>query len=1097
MQAVNCLPDDLQWGADVFPALAPMVDEDTLVSGFYRDPTLNETARKTVLEQARQIAAIARDKGSVFSAEKIMAVYKLSTAEGRMIMEMAEALLRVPDSATRDFLIFDKLASGHWFDADATGFVRGMEAALELASGVVRSRGDTGLKAMVSKLGAPAVRHAIETAMRQMGGQFVFAETIEQAVKHLDASDTLYSFDMLGEAARSAEDCDRYFAAYAHAIACAGAKAKNDDVNRNSGVSVKLSALSCRFQTRYWPASNDALIDRMAQLAIEARRHNIPLTIDAEEFGRLKPSLYVFDRLLAHPQLKGWSGVGIVVQAYARHAGSMIDWLAEQAQRHSVRIPVRLVKGAYWDTEIKIAQEKGLADFPVYTSKHHTDLAYLAHAKRLMAASDCFQPQFASHNAYTLAAIAHLAHCIQPKSYELQKLHGMGDAVHNELKKMTSAPIRIYAPVGRHRDLLAYLVRRILENGASSSFMNKLADSHVDIKDLISDPYGKSFKPAIPLVTGDQMFAPARKNSFGFDEDDVATVRGFAKDIALDDMPSRPDAASHDDIVLAFHKADKTAWKHMPVTQRADIIDRIADQYEAASGKIYQLLVHEAGKTIDDAAGELREAVDFCRYYAVQARQLNALSQARGTVVAISPWNFPLAIFTGQIVAALVASNAVLAKPAEQTPRIAALAFALMHQAGVPDDALHLLCGGGAVGGMLTEAGQADMVVFTGSTNTAKVIEGAIAQSAKPHAPLIAETGGLNAMIVDASALLERAVDDILTSAFRSAGQRCSALRMLYIQADIAPDLIKMICEAAAMLKIGDAADMDTDIGPIIDQDAKMRIDQHVAKARHDGRLVWQGKLPASGCFCAPSIIKVAGIDSLESEIFGPVLHVATYKAGDEDKVIEAVNASGYGLTFAMHSRIDANIKTVSEAIDVGNVYINRNQIGAVVGSQPFGGHGLSGTGPKAGGAAYLRAFTTRPETGTFSNKDEDKLPSQILLPSPSGERNSYMVMPRHGKVLVCHPNPKIRESLAQVANSYGNSVLEATTIPDSNDFDVVITHPDHDVDLAALRKALHQSSRRVIPLVTDAGAYVWLQQEKHICRDMTASGGNIDLLMR
>ena len=1093
MHAVHSVSDDISWGAGVFPAVAPMPDAEVLVSGFFHNPVLDNISRDTVLEQARQIASVARDAGSLFSAEKIMALYKLSTAEGRMIMEMAEALLRVPDAATRDFLIFDKLASGHWLDADATGFVRGMETALELASGIVRRQREKGLKAMVSKLGVPAVRRAIETAMRQMGGQFVFAETIEAAVTHLNDTDMLYSFDMLGEAARSADDCDRYFAAYAHAIACAGAKAKADDVNHNSGVSVKLSALSCRLQTRYWPASCDALTDRVVQLALAARRHNIPLTIDAEEYGRLQPSLYVFERLLAHPQLRGWSGMGIVVQAYARHAGAVIDWLAQQAQHHAVRIPVRLVKGAYWDTEIKIAQEKGLADFPVYTSKNHTDLAYLAHAKRLMTASQHFLPQFASHNAYTLAAVTHLAHSIKPASYELQKLHGMGDAVHNELRNISSAPLRIYAPVGCHQDLLAYLVRRILENGASSSFMNKLADVQVGIEDLVTDPYNKIDNATASLATGAQMFAPLRKNSRGFDEEDVESVRGFAKAIASPDMPSRPDEANHEDVAIAFAQADKASWQQLPASKRADIVDRIADNYEQAAGRLYHLLVHEAGKTIDDAVGEVREAVDFCRYYAVQTRQLGANSRARGTVVAISPWNFPLAIFTGQVVAALAAGNAVLAKPAAQTPRIAALAISLMYQAGVPDDALHLLCGGGAVGDMLTKAGQADMVVFTGSTVTAKIIEGAIAQSVKPHAPLIAETGGLNAMIVDASALLERAVDDILTSAFRSAGQRCSALRILYIQDDIAADLISMIRAAAAMLKVGDAADMDTDIGPIIDQDAKMRIDQHVAAARHDGRLIWQGTAPASGCFCAPSIIKLAGIESLESEIFGPVLHVATYKAGDEAKVVEAINKSGYGLTFAIHSRIDANIKAVSDMINVGNVYINRNQIGAVVGAQPFGGHGLSGTGPKAGGVAYLRAFTMESEMGHGG----DAMLSRVLLPGPSGERNSYSVMPRHAAVLVCHPDAQTRARLSQIARDYGNKVQEAVVIPDSGDFDVVMTLADHHVDLAVLRKALHCSRRRVIPFITDQGGHVWLQQEKHICRDMTASGGNIDLLMR
>jgi len=968
-----------------------------------------------------------------------------------------------------------------------------MEAALEVASGIVRGRHKTGLKAAVSRLGVSTVRRAIETAMRQMGGQFVFAETIEDALQRAAAARTLFSFDMLGEAARSDEDCDRYFAAYAHAIDCVAAKAGHQDVNRNNGVSIKLSALSCRFQARYWPQSRGDLIDRMSRLVLAARRRNVPVTIDAEEAGRLRPSLHVFERLLAHPDLQGWPGLGIVVQAYSRHAGAVIDWLRSLAMHHGVRIPVRLGKGAYWDSEIKIAQEKGLGDFPVFTSKSHTDLAYLAQASRLMRASEFFHPQFASHNAYTLAAVAKLAETIKPLSYELQKLHGMGDAVHNALGKLTPAPIRVYAPVGRHHDLLAYLVRRILENGASSSFMNQLADPDIEIDSLIADPYAPRKKITVSLPTGEQLFAPERQNSEGFDDEDAEALRNFAASVAAQEMPSRPSEASKRDVEMAFERARSSSWKSLDPAHRATILDRIADQYEKADSALYHLLVHEAGKTIDDAVGELREAVDFCRYYAAQIRQLDPRSKPRGTVVAISPWNFPLAIFTGQIVAALGVGNVVLAKPAEQTPRIAALAVSLMHTAGVPGDALQLLCGAGAsVGQALTMAGEADMVVFTGSTETAKAIEHAIAHSAKPYAPLIAETGGINAMLVDSSALMERAVDDILTSAFRSAGQRCSALRVLYLQADIATDLIKMLIAAAAMLKIGDPAEIETDIGPVIDWDAKARIDAHVATAHREGRLIWQGKAPAKGCFCPPAIIEIGGIADLESEIFGPVLHIATYKAGDEAGVADAINASGYGLTFGMHSRIDTNIDAVSHAINAGNVYINRNQIGAIVGSQPFGGHGLSGTGPKAGGPTYLGAFLTEPHSG------QNERCEPMMLPGPSGERNLYRVMPRCGQVLVLHPHDETGARLAKVAADFGNQVVVAERIPPSlTEFDAVLSSADGQMDLGVLRKRLNEASPRVIPLVVDEGGYCWLQTEKHICRDMTASGGNIDLLTK
>lgn len=1092
MNAMQSPLKKMSWGQGLFPQIGPVADELALVEAFHHLPALNLQDRTNILQKARKITALARQTSAIISAEKIMAVYKLSTSEGRMIMELAEALLRVPDATTRDFLIFDKLGPGHWLDGDAKGFLRGMESALALAGAIVRHGHDDDLTAVVSRLGVPTVRRAIETAMRQMGGQFVFAETIERAAKNAAQQKQLFSFDMLGEAARSEEDCVRYFNAYAKAIDVVGTQATNDDVNQNSGVSVKLSALSCRLQPRYWPKSHEALMRRMVKLAIEARRHNIPLTIDAEEFSRLEPSLYVFESLLAHPDLKGWQGFGMVVQAYARHAGKVIEWLEAKARKYQTRISVRLVKGAYWDTEIKIAQEKGLSDFPVYTSKNHTDLAYITHAKRLMMASDYIHPQFASHNAYTLVAVAHLADMVKPKSFELQKLHGMGDDVHRQLKHITTAPLRVYAPVGRHHDLLAYLVRRILENGASSSFMNQFADEMVAIETLVRDPY-ESVRLTTNLPTGAQIFEPERKNSRGFDEADITTLRAFHNDVSKKRLPDPPTDSTPSDVDQAFSIAQQSTWHCESPTERGNILNRIADHYENSAGEIFHLLVHEAGKTIDDAAGELREAVDFCRYYAAQAQKMNSDAIARGTVVAISPWNFPLAIFTGQIVSALGAGNVVLAKPAEQTPRIAVLAVSLMHRAGVPKDVIQLLCGSGTdVGAALTIAGQADMVVFTGSTHTAKLIESAIADSAKPDAPLIAETGGLNAMIVDSSALLERAVDDIINSAFKSAGQRCSALRILYVQENIAADLMRMLAEAAAMLKLGDPSQPDTDIGPVIDKEAKSTIDIYVEKARAEGRLIWQGVAPETGCFCPPSILSVDGIADLQGEVFGPVLHIATYRAGDEATVVNAINGSGYGLTFGMHSRIDTSIEAVSAAINVGNVYINRNQIGAVVGSQPFGGHGLSGTGPKAGGPLYLNTFLKKTEW------EYRRKAVTFDCPGPSGEHNKYSLAPKNGKVLVLHKDAETRKELARIAKSFGNKVKMAATLTDQlADIDAVMTKVKNSPDAGALRKALCKASQRVIPLITDEGGYSWLRSEKHICRDVTASGGNIDLLMK
>ncbi|NBP95589.1 MAG: bifunctional proline dehydrogenase/L-glutamate gamma-semialdehyde dehydrogenase PutA [Gammaproteobacteria bacterium] len=1083
------------WNTEIFTPLTTAKDEPRLVADYHEHPALNTEDRKSVLQQARAVAKKARGRSSVISAEKIMATYKLSSAEGRMILELAEALLRIPDNTTRDLLIFDKLAPGHWLDGDAKGFLRGMESALELASSIVRRKHTDGLQKIVSRLGVPTVRMAIEAAMRQMGGQFVFAEHIEKAVRKIDDEQTLFSFDMLGEAARSEVDCDRYFAAYQDAINKVGPAARDPDVNRNSGVSIKLSALSCRLATRYWMNSRHDLIQKVCALAINAHRYNIPVTIDAEEFARLRPTLDVFESVLNHPDLRGWNGLGMVIQAYARHANSLIDRLEALAQDHQIRISVRLVKGAYWDTEIKVAQEKGLSDFPVYTAKHHTDLAYLALAKRLMTASRFFHPQFASHNAYTLCAVHALAKAIRPESCEVQKLHGMGDAVHEALGQIWDVPLRVYAPVGRHRDLLAYLVRRVIENGASSSFMNQLADSSITIDTLVSDPFTVSEDANRPLATGDRLFLPHRLNSGGFDVDDPQTLHTFTRAVAETTLLPKPPDAHGQQISEAFDAAQETSWKQRPAAERAEVLDQIAVAFERSAHTFYQLIVHEAGKTVADAAGELREATDFCRYYAAQIRGFDAACRARGTVVAISPWNFPLAIFTGQIVAALGAGNAVLAKPAEQTPRIAALAVSLMHRAGVPTDALHLIFGGGEnVGAHLAGAGRADMIVFTGSNTTAKAIESAIAHSAKPHAPLIAETGGLNAMMVDSSALLERVVDDVLASAFQSAGQRCSALRILYMQEDIADDLVRMVCDAATALKVGAPQDLDTDIGPVIDAEAKSQIDAYVALARAEGRLIWRGSAPSEGFFCAPAVIEVKGINDLEKEIFGPVLHVARYSTGDEACVIEDINRSGYGLTFGLHSRLDSATERIAQAINVGNVYINRNQIGAVVGSQPFGGHGLSGTGPKAGGPAYLRAFLR--ET-SFSAESPSLLSSLSALPGPTGESNHYILQPR-GKVFVFHPDPNTRKALTQIATTWGNHVEASDALPDNaDDIDAWMTRLNDDQVLATLPRLRTLSEKRVIPLVIDSGSYAWLQTEKHICRNTTASGGNIDLLMQ
>ncbi len=1061
------------------PEINTSPSEAELLAMFLADSALSPGGQQAILDEAGEMTAAARQEMPLLSAEKLISTYRLSDQEGRMMMELAEALLRVPDIATRDVLIHDKLATGDWSTDGRDMFVSSAGRALELASGIARSSRRDGALSSLSRLGLVPLRRIIATAMGLLGGQFVYAETIDEAANGAAKSSALMSFDMLGEAARSDADCKRYFKAYANAISVVGAKATSENPDDNNGISIKLSALSCRFQTRFWDEEGACLAEITLKLAQLARSHNIPLTIDAEEAGRLAPSLAVFQFLLNHPSLKGWGGLGMVVQAYARHAGAEIDWLVAQAKFAKSPIHIRLVKGAYWDGEIKLAQEKGLGDFPVYTDKNTTDLAYLAHAKVLLAEGRWIYPQFASHNAVSLAAVARLAAAAKNPKFEVQKLHGMGDAIHDELASRHDIRCRTYAPVGVHKDLLAYLVRRLLENGANSSFMNKLVDPEVSIESIIENPYQQPSR--VPtLRTGVDLFR-GRKNSRGFDEEDPATVTRYRQMMAQPPLVEPLKDATAATIKTAFDQADASKWHQTAPASRAKILRKIAALFEENAGVFYHLLAHEAGKTIDDAAGELREAVDFCHYYASQIKD----STPRGIVVAISPWNFPLAIFTGQVVAALGAGNAVFAKPAEQTPKIANLAASLMIKAGISKDALQMIYGTGAdVGTALIAAGRADMVVFTGSTTTAKTIERAIANSSKPLAPLLAETGGLNAMIVDSSALLERVVDDVITSAFRSAGQRCSALRVLYVQDSIADTLQTMIIDAAAALVLGDPADVAVDIGPVIDDAARQKIETHIKNSH----LIWQGEVPKSGCFVAPTIIGIDGIGDLYEEIFGPVLHIATYKQGEEMAVVDAINDAGYGLTFGIQSRIDEAIERISAGVHAGNIYVNRNQIGAVVGSQPFGGVGLSGTGPKAGGAYYLDAF---------SNAAIAPLPDALvqILPGPDGELNQYKITPR-GKIMVISPDPQTAEQLAKIARAAGNDVIISNDIPQAIEgVDAVMVADGDDIDGGKLRRRMSDSTANIMPIITPKGGGGWLVHEWHLCRDTTASGGNVALL--
>ncbi len=962
------------------------------------------------------IEAIRADTGGLGGVEDFLHAYALSTKEGLALMVLAEALLRVPDAGTADRLIEDKLKGGDWsghdrrsgrFLVSASAWTLGLTARViapgETPDGIVES--------LVKRVGIPAVRAATRQAMRLLGSHFVLGQTIEDALDRAGSHrEFLYSFDMLGEGARSAADAERYFVSYADAITAIGEAAGHDVLPRRPGISVKLSAL----HPRYEPLSRDRVMkelpSRLLELARLAKQYQLNFTVDAEEADRLELSLDVIAATMRDSSLAGWDGFGLAIQAYQKRAGSVIDWAAAAAEALDRRMMVRLVKGAYWDTEIKRAQERGLADYPVFSRKAMTDLSYLDCARKLLSLRPRLYPQFATHNALTIACVLEDAGSSggQNAGFEFQRLHGMGDALYGALlAEEPQLTCRVYAPVGGYADLLAYLVRRLLENGANSSFVSVAADPNVPVADIIKRPQAWIVDPSrarhahIPLPR--DLFAPERPNSSGTEFGDSQALAALNAEIAaarvsvaaaplidgiavkgrVRDVSSPIDGErvgsveDGDEAIVSSAMAAATAgfpaWDAAGAIMRADALARGGDLIEQNRGRLIALLQSEGGKTIDDCVSEVREAADFCRYYAAQARRQltprdlpgptgetnRLLSRGRGVFVCISPWNFPLAIFTGQVVAALAAGNAVVAKPAEQTPLIAFEAVKLMHAAGVPTAALHLVPGDGVVGGMLTRHPSVAGVAFTGSTEVARLINRTLAARDGPIAVLIAETGGINAMIVDATALPEQVTDDVVTSAFRSAGQRCSALRLLCVQDDIAERLLDMIAGAARELRLGDPRDLATHVGPVIDSDAKSKLDRWIDDAAASGALRFRhdGPLPPQGSFVPPAIIELDRARDLKQEVFGPVLHVVRWRAGELDGLLDDIAGNGYGLTLGVHSRIDATIDHIAARLSVGNVYINRNMIGAVVGSQPFGGNGLSGTGPKAGGPHYLHRF--------------------------------------------------------------------------------------------------------------------------------------------
>ena len=994
------------------------LDETSLIRGLAAKATLSAADDKKVLALASDLVQSVRaNRKAQGSIDAFMQEYSLSSQEGVVLMCLAEALLRIPDAATADRLIADKIGGGDWeshLGQSESMFVNASAWGLMLTGKIITMGQDVStdgigfLKRLVRRSGEPILRNAIKQAMRIMGRQFVLGQNMKEAqglARVEEAKGYRYSYDMLGESAMTMADAAHYFKAYQSAL---GVLDGGKDVFANPSLSAKLSALHPRYEEKHHEAALAYLFDAVMQLALQAKSLNVGLTLDAEEVARLDLSLALFERLAGDERLAGWNGLGLAVQAYGKRALPVLEWLALLASSTSRIIPVRLVKGAYWDTEIKRAQEAGLQDFPVFTRKVCTDVSYLACARFMLSRRDAFYPQFATHNAQTVAAVTVMAG--DDHRFEFQRLHGMGQALYDQI--IAKQPCRIYAPVGTHQDLLAYLVRRLLENGANTSFVNRLADDAAPLSDIVANPVEQVLaltEVPHPHIRKPGALFDGRVNSAGLPlwrgSDRAAVMLGvhaalakpYSASAIIDgkanqDGPIRMISSPHSRNVqvgqvweaseaavgqaMEIASRNQHDWDLQGGAARAKILEKAADLFESHRDALMALLVREAGKTLDNALGDLREAVDFLRFYAAQARaqfsnpvrlpgptgEVNEMSlHGRGVFACISPWNFPLAIFTGQVAAALAAGNAVVAKPAEQTPLVAHEAIKLLHQAGVPAGVLHFVPGDGVrIGKVILNHSALAGVAFTGSNDTARLINRALAMRDGGIPTFIAETGGMNAMIVDSSALPEQAVRDVVASAFDSAGQRCSAARILFVQDDIADKVIKMLKGAMEGLKLGDPLQYSTDIGPVIDDDAKAMLEKHKVLMGREARTIFDLPLPtecAHGTYVSPAAYELESIAPLSREVFGPILHVVRFGGDDLDRVCDQINAKGFGLTLGLHSRIETVVKNVRLRMKVGNVYVNRNQIGAVVGAQPFGGEGLSGTGPKAGSVHTLTRF--------------------------------------------------------------------------------------------------------------------------------------------
>ncbi|MEW9842437.1 trifunctional transcriptional regulator/proline dehydrogenase/L-glutamate gamma-semialdehyde dehydrogenase [Pseudomonas juntendi] len=1222
------------------------------ITAAYRRP--EQEVVPMLLEQARLSAPLAEatNKLAAGIAEKLrnqksaggragivqglLQEFSLSSQEGVALMCLAEALLRIPDKGTRDALIRDKISNGNWqphLGNSPSLFVNAATWGLLLTGKLVSTHNEAGLTSsltrIIGKSGEPMIRKGVDMAMRLMGEQFVTGETIAEALANasrFEAKGFRYSYDMLGEAALTEHDAQKYLASYEQAIHSIGKASHGRGIYEGPGISIKLSALHPRYSRAQYERVMEELYPRLLSLTLLAKQYDIGLNIDAEEADRLELSLDLLERLCFEPALAGWNGIGFVIQAYQKRCPYVIDYVIDLAKRSRHRLMIRLVKGAYWDSEIKRAQVEGLEGYPVYTRKVYTDVSYVACARKLLAVPEAIYPQFATHNAHTLSAIYHIAgQNYYPGQYEFQCLHGMGEPLYEQVvgklaDGKLNRPCRVYAPVGTHETLLAYLVRRLLENGANTSFVNRIADHSISIQELVADPVASIERmgtqegsiglphPRIPLPR--DLYGSERANSAGIDmanEHRLASLSCAMLATAHNDWKAAPllacpaseaaavavlNPADHRDVVGHVQEATVAdvdnaiqcainaapIWQATPPAERAAILERTADLMEAEIQPLMGLLIREAGKTFANAIAEVREAVDFLRYYAVQARNdfSNDAHRPLGPVVCISPWNFPLAIFTGQVAAALAAGNPVLAKPAEQTPLIAAQAVRLLLEAGIPEGVLQLLPGRGeTVGAGLVGDERVKGVMFTGSTEVARLLQrnvaGRLDNQGRPI-PLIAETGGQNAMIVDSSALTEQVVIDVVSSAFDSAGQRCSALRVLCLQEDSADRVIEMLKGAMAESRLGCPDRLAVDIGPVIDAEAKAGIEKHIQGMREKGRSVYQVAIADAaeikrGTFVMPTLIELDSFDELKREIFGPVLHVVRYNRRNLDQLIEQINNSGYGLTLGVHTRIDETIAKVVETANAGNMYVNRNIVGAVVGVQPFGGEGLSGTGPKAGGPLYLyRLLSTRPADAIgrhFQQQDGEGKPDRTLheqlvkplhglkawaesnqladlaalcdqfagqsqsgiarlLPGPTGERNSYTILPREHVLCLADNENDLLAQLAAVL-AVGSSAVWADSEPgkalrarlprelqakvklvadwnkDEVAFDAVIHHGDSD----QLRGVCQQVAKRGGAIVGVHGlssgdhqiALERLVIERAVSVNTAAAGGNASLM--